>query len=357
MTGLLSRYLTRLFLTRFAVVLIALVGLVTLLDVLANSDEVVEAGGGTAASLGRYTLLRLPSVLSQVIPISVLLATLITLAGLARHSELAALFAAGVSNVRLVLILMPGVLMVAVAQFVIEDWALPRAIGELRAWGVGDFKDRDSSDGGQMIWFRQGDNLMRVRRTWNDDQTLVGVTIFRRDPDGRLVEMIEAARAIYADGAWNLERVKRTPTASGQPIELARLTWPGAIDGTILRSLSLHPRELPWSEVARLAERSGYGNRPLYLYEVWMHKKIARPVATILLLLLGLAAVQLVHLRGHASVMFVIGIAIGFVYWIFDGLVVTIGESGLLPSVLAAWIPPVVLASLAGTIILRHDGK
>lgn len=357
MIGLLSRYLTRLFLARFAVVLIALVALITLLDVLANSDEVVEAGGGAAAALGRYTALRLPSVLSQAIPISVLLATLITLAGLARHSELAAMFAAGVSNIRLTLVLMPGVIIVAAAQFMIEDRALPFAIGELRAWGVGDYKDRAKGGVRQKIWFRQGDNLMRVRRTWNDDQTLVGVTIFRRDPDGRLVEMIEAARATYANGAWNLDQVTRTPTDSGNPEVLSRLIWPDAIDGAVLRSLSLHPRELPWSEVARLAERSGYGNRPLYLYEVWLHKKIARPVATIMLLLLGIAAVQMVHPRGPASIMIVIGIAIGFVYWIFDGLVVTIGESGLLPSAMAAWIPPIVLASLAGTIILRHDGK
>jgi len=357
MIGLLSRYLARLFLARLLVILLGLAALLLLLDLLANSDEIIESGQGIAATLGRYSLLRLPGVLSQVIPISVLLATLIMLAGLARHSELVAIFASGVSHFRLIFTLLPVVLLVAVVQFLVEDWALPPANAALRAWGVADFDDFAAKDDQGRTWFRQGDNLVRVGEISDDSGDLSGMAIFRRDAEGRLIEKIEARRASYADETWVLEDVVRSKPDSADSVSQARLVWPGAIESSVLRLLSVHPRELPWPELTHLVEKSGYGNRPLYLYKVWLHKKVARPFATMILVLVGIAAVQWVHMRRSAAGMLTIGIGVGFVYWIFDEFVVTIGEAGLLPAVAAAWAPPVILGALASAVILRHDGK
>jgi lipopolysaccharide export system permease protein len=357
MKGLLSRYLARLFLARLLVILLGLAGLVILLDLLANSDEIIERGPGIAATLGRYSLLRLPGVLSQVIPVSVLLATLTMLVGLARHSELVAIFASGVSHFRLILTLLPTVLLVAVAQFLIEDRALPPANAELRAWGVGDFEDFTAKDAQGMTWFRQNGNFVRVREVADGRGSLSDIAIFRRDEAGRLIEKIEAESASYADRTWILEKVVRSRPDSRETVSSDRLTWPGAIETSVLRLLSVHPRELPWSELTRLVEKAGYGNRPLYLYKVWLHKKVARPFATMMLILLAVAAVQWIHPRRQATGMLTIGIGIGFVYWIFDELVMTIGEAGLLPAVIAAWAPPIILSTLSGAVILRHDGK
>lgn len=357
MNSLLSRYLARLFLARLLVILLGLAALVLLLDLLANSDEIIEHGQGIAETLGRYSLLRLPGVLSQVIPISVLLATLTMLAGLARHSELVAIFASGVSHFRLILTLLPVVLLVAVVQFVIEDWALPPANAELRAWGVADFEDFAAKDDQGRTWFRQGENFVRVREVSADSGDLTDIAIFRRDAEGRLVERIEAARARYADEIWVLEDVVRSKPDSTDRATQAHLVWRGAIESSVLHLLSVHPRELPWSQVVHLVEKSGYGNRPLYLYKVWLHKKVARPFATMVLVLLGIAAVQWVHPRRPAAGMLILGVGIGFVYWIFDEFVVTIGEAGLLPAMAAAWAPPIILSALASAVILRHDGK
>lgn len=140
-------------------------------------------------------------------------------------------------------------------------------------------------------------------------------------------------------------------------MHLDRLVWPGAIKSAILESLVLHPRDMSWNEVRRLARESGYGNQPVYLYEVWLQKKVARPLATILLVLLAAAAVQKMHPRRSARLMLVSGIGVGFVYWIFDELVVTVGEAGLLPSSLAAWAAPLILGSVSMAVILRYDGS
>jgi len=356
MTWILGRYLSRLLLARLLLILFALVSMATLLDLLANSDEIIKPHGDVAADLGRYVLLRLPGIVSQVVPISLLIAALVTLAGLSRSSELTAIMAAGISPFRQIAALLPAALLVAGGQFLIEDQAVPSATAELRDWGVGDYGDFASKDDSKMTWFRQADNYVRVRRSQAEKELIRDVTIFHRDPGGRLIERIEADHALYKDGVWILQDVTRTGTDDSVPTRMATLEWPEAIEISILHALTLHPKELSYAELRQLADRRGFGNRPLYLYEMWMHKKFARSVATLLMIVLAMAAVQRLLPRRQPGWMLAAGIAGGFVYWISDELIITVGEAGLLPAVVSAWAAPIVLAALSVTVILRGEG-
>lgn len=356
MISVLGYYLSRLFLGRLVLMLFGLAATAILIDLVAASDDIIKPGDDVALVLGKYALFRLPGILSQVIPITVLVAALITFAGLARNSELAAILGAGVSPLKQVRVLLPAVALVAVVQFVIEDQALPRSTNALRDWGVGDYGDVGQGDDDRPTWFRQGNNFVRMRSDDDTGDVMRGIDIFRRDAEGQLIERIQADSATYRDGVWSLKDVTRTLADEGTVTKSPGLDWPEAIEFSILRSLTLHPKELTWIELRRLAARSGYATRPLYLYEMWIHKKIARPLATVLMVLLAVASVQHILPRRQPGLMLTVGIAIGFVFWICDELVVTVGEAGLLPPMVAAWAPPLVLGALCATVILRDDG-
>ena len=156
-----SRYLSRLYLMRFAFLLLGLALLVVFLDFLADGDEVLKAGGGAATSVLRYTILRLPEIVSELIPITAMLAGFITFAGLARFRELTALLGVGISKFTLAAAIAPAAVLVATMQFAIEDQALPLAVGELREWGVGDYA---VSEDAKVTWIRQGTDIVRIGR-------------------------------------------------------------------------------------------------------------------------------------------------------------------------------------------------
>ena len=356
MISILGKYITRQFLAHVLVVLTALSAVMLLADLLANGDEIIESSQDVAAALSRYGALRLPATLSQVLPMSVLLASLTLLVGLARHSELTAVFGAGLSHFRLIMMLMPGALAIAAAQFLIEDQVVPAVSAHLRDWGIGDYKNSGTGDPRGLTWIRQDANVVRIGGTDAARDEIFEVTIFRRDAEGRLMERVEAREASYRDGSWILRDVVRTDPETGARVTQEDMVWPHAIETAVLHSLSLHPRELSWAEVWRLAAKSGYGNQPVYLYNVWLQKKVARPLATVLLVLLAVASVQRMHPRRSARLMLVAGVGIGFVYWVFDEFVVTMGEAGLLPSFLAAWTAPISLGAAAMAVILRYDG-
>ena len=51
-----------------------------------------------------------------------------------------------------------------------------------------------------------------------------------------------------------------------------------------------------------------------------------------------------------------IGFGLGFLYFISDGLVMSLGETGAVPPVVAAWLPILVFASVGGAWLIRLEG-
>ncbi|HSV28547.1 MAG TPA: LptF/LptG family permease, partial [Candidatus Omnitrophota bacterium] len=92
----LGRYLRWLFMLRFVAALLALTALLQLVDLMDRSDEILDRGLGWPGML-RFAVLRLPLVVPSVIPIAALASAVLTLAGLAYSSEVAAMRASGLA--------------------------------------------------------------------------------------------------------------------------------------------------------------------------------------------------------------------------------------------------------------------
>jgi len=348
-----ARYLSRLYLMRFAFLLLGLALLVVFLDFLADGDEVLEASGGAVLPILRYTMLRLPEIVAELIPITAMLAGFVTFAGLARFRELTALLGVGISKFKLAAAIAPAALLVAATQFVIEDQALPLAVGELRAWGVADYA---SSDGEKATWIRQGTDIVRIGRFDRAADRLQNVTIFRRDGAGNLLERVDAETAVYRGGDWSLQGVRRSTPGTPAEIEAQPLGWPQGMSLDLLLSAATHPKETTLMELIDVGARSDLGTQPGYRYKLWLHERLAGPVTTLVLIMLTVALAQPFESRTGRGMLLAAWLAAGFVAWTFDGLVLTFGEIGLLPPVLAAWTPPAVFAVVAVWLML-HDER
>lgn len=354
MISTISRYLSALFLARFGFLLFGLSILVVFLDFMADGDEVLEAGDGTASPILFYTLLRLPEILSELIPITAMLAGFLTFAGLARHHELTAMLGIGVSKFKLALAILPAGVLVALMQFAIEDQALPVAVDELRAWGVADYAAKN--DAGP-VWIRQGTDIARIGRLDHAADRLEDVTIFRRDADGNLLERIEAEAAVYGDDTWSLQGVRRTEPGEGAEIETAPLDWPQGLSPKLMRAAASHPKETPLLELLTVSAQSDLGTQPRYRYQVWLQERIAGPVTTVILIIMTVGLAQPFERRGGPGFLLAVWLATGFVCWTFDGLVLTFGEIGLLPPALAAWTAPVVFLAVALSLMLNDERR
>ena len=353
MTSIIARYVNRLLLGRFVLVLIGLAALMLLLEFLADSDKVIETSDDAVAALALYLILRLPDVLGELIPVAALLAGLLTFAELARHSELTAIYAGGMSKVRLAVAIMPILMLIAGFQLLIEDQARPAALKELRAWGVGDYDAGDASD---PTWLRRGSDILRIQGIEPALTELQGVSIFRRDEDGNLIGKLDAARAVIEDGSWMLYQVTRSDIAAASVDHLDRMSWSSDLAPEDLDMLITNPPEMPLLDLLRVARHPELGSQPAFRYATWLHERLAGPVTTVMLLLLTVALARPPRGRANQGALIATGIAAGFLLWTFDGIVLNFGDLGLVPPLLAAWTPVPVIAAIALTIVLRDHG-
>ena len=344
---ILMLYMSRLFAARFALILAGLAVLVLLLDVMAQSSEII-AGSDGAAALWRYGWLRLPLIISRLIPFSVLIAALLTLIFLARHGELVVMTGAGVSQFKLILMFLPVVVAIAGGHFWIDDRAAPASIRALDAWGVAGFSAGRSSTAGDgaVLWVRAGNDVIRLRRDGDGHNRLGAVSIFHRDEEGNLIERLDAAAAINDHGTWTLYDVSRFDVAGNRLSKLAKMAWPGNLRPSQISTLSRHPKALSISAVWRFVRSPGYGSRPLYVYKTWLNRKLAVPLASLMMILLAVPLTQRFQRHGGVGSTLAIGVAMGFCFFVFDGFTLAVGEAGLLPPWIAAWAPTLTFAAI-----------
>jgi lipopolysaccharide export system permease protein len=352
--SIISRYVNRLLLGRFALVLLGLAALMLLLEFLGDSDQVIAANDDAVEALALYMVLRLPDILAELIPVAALLAGLLAFAELARHSELTAIYAGGMSKVRLALAIVPAFVLIGGFQLLIEDQARPVAMKELRAWGVGDY---DTSDDARATWLRRGADILRIEAIDPGQLELHGLTIFRRDAEGNLIAKIDAARAVFQDGSWTLYDVARSQVASATVDKVEHMSWSGDVVPGDLDLLVTGPAEMPLRELLRVVDDPELGSQPAYRYATWLHERIAGPVTTAMLLLLTVALARPPRGRATQGTLVAAGIGAGFLLWTFDNLVLSFGDLGLVPPLLAAWTPVPVIAAIAASVVLHDHGS
>lgn len=341
-------------LSRFVLLFVALTIAALMLDMLAFADEIVEAGGNSTQALLRYSLLRAPMIANKLVPFAALLATLVVLTRMVRHSELTAIRASGFSQFQLMLALLPAAFLIALPQFALDAWLAPKAVNELRAWGVGDYGESFGGTG-DVTWLREGDNMVRIRHVNVEEGLLSGVTIIRRSGNGDFEDRVLAESAQYDGETWRLDEVTISDPRGNAPERRESMIWETQIEPETFSIFSEHPSEMSFFSLVRFLESPSFGNRPQYLYETWFHKRLAIPVTTVLIVLLCVPLVQRFERTARVTTMILAGVGLGFVYLSFDGVILSIGEAGLLPAQLAAWVPTLILMSVTGSIAFYYE--
>jgi len=348
-----TRYCSRLFLASFFVILSGFVALVGSFDLMKNGDQVVQRHAGEGLALAHYAVLRVPEIVSIVLPLCVLVAALLTLARLALNNEVLAFRSSGVPSYKLMLAFLPAAALVSGFHFLVNDQLSPRARHALARWGAQGKLPQAPVEGG--FWTRDGTAIIHFQEVFNAGAELRQVTVFRLDQNSNLVQRITARSAKYLGGRWLLQGVRRLSVPTGSQDQLAQLDWSTDLRPSHLADLATPPSSLSLTELLRFAAHPAIGNHPNYLYKIWLYRRIALLVLSPLMVLLAAPVAAGLDRLGGVALRFGIGVGIGFLYFVLDGAVLKIGESGAIPAVLGALCPMVVFAVLGAAMLARMD--
>jgi len=354
----LTLYLAKMFALRIIAVLTMLVLVLLMLDLLGKSGDILAVNGNGNAEIWQYAALRAPQLAARFLPYSVLLATIITLAGLNQNSEVIAMKAAGMSAHQILAPLLLSGMVVAMISFAFNERVVTRANATLSAWENVDYgavPDDPATRGN--VYFSDGRNiLMAASASGRGEQTvLTSVTFYERDDNDMIVRQLRAGSASFVGPGWRLVGASAFSVASAQLQEVGDVVVaPGVTLGQVELG-RVNPDAETLSQLSRSIEAlESSGRRTSELEAKWWHK-IAGPLSAMLMPLLGAVAGFGLARSGNLFVRAVIGMALGFAYFVVDNAALAMGSFGGYPPLLAAWAPFFLFLLVGETVLVRTE--
>lgn len=364
---ILQRYYLREFTSLFAIVAFGL-GLVFSLMDLINKINDFMPHKPSMGDLFLYAGLTFPQYLLYLMPMASLLSGLFVFGQAGKRRETLAIKASGGSIKTL---LMPFVylgIVLSIASFLMGEFVVPYCSRETHLLRDALSKKENiltSKEG--TLWLRTNDAIVKIDLFLPGKGTIKGVTIMRIEHD-MLTERTEAESAEWRpalgsagspgvtgsqeipggtrSGVWQLRGVTQYTIKSGTITKYKELQTDAIASPEIFRKDVQQPEEMNVRELTSYTQRlksAGFRNTKLL---VDIQSRISYPLINAIMLVLGIAlAVR--GVVGGGLVTAAIGIFISLFYWVAYTTSLSLGYTGILPPVPAAWLMPLLFGGMA----------
>jgi LPS export ABC transporter permease LptF/LPS export ABC transporter permease LptG len=309
-----------------------------------------------------YFRFLVPFLVYQLAPLATLVATLVTLAVLAKNNEVIAFKASGVSLYRLILPLAFAGCLLAGGMFLLDNTFLPYANQRQDALR-NEIKGRPAQTYFQPArqWiFGENNKIYNYELFDSDRQLFGGLNVFELDPATfQLRRRVFATRATWEPtentwvltGGWVREFNSVGRVSSFYPFKafsLPELSEPPSYFRREVRQYY----QLNWRQLGQYIASLRQAGFDIARLSVQWQKKFAFPLIAPIIVLLGAPFAFLVGTRGAIGGL-ALGVAISVVYWATAALFEAMGSIGQLPPFLAAWAPDAIFGFLAVYFSLR----
>ena len=354
----LTLYLAKLFVVRIFAVLVMLVLVLLMLDLLGSTGKILAPEGNGQAEIWRYASLRIPQLIARFLPYSVLLATLITLVTLNQNSEVVAMKAAGLSAHQVLSPLLLTAAVIAILSFAFNERIVTRADASLKAWEAAEYGPIPQENGVRSnVYLTDGDNILTAASLAGRGERirLTDVTWYKRAPGGLILEQVRASSAQYAGPGWRLMDPVRFDVGTAETTEIDKLVVGETLTPERIDLQSVDPDGQSFWELSQTIDAfEALGRRTSEMRASWWHR-ISGPLSSLLMPLLGSVAAFGLARSGQLFLRAIIGMALGFAYFVVDNAALAMGSFGGYPPFLAAWAPFLLFLLVGETVLIRTE--
>lgn len=353
----LDRYIAAFFIKNF---LIAVFAMTSLFLFQALLGDILDKSFGADQVL-IYHLLNLPQIVVQMMPPSILLATVFTLSGLSRTNELVACHSIGIGVWRIMSLILSVVFIVSCIVLVMEDRILPPTFRKRTTYYWREMRHRPDpflDIQKDKIWYRSKNLIYNLQLFDAKSNSIYGMAVYTFDENFNLVQVVDAQKAEYTPSGWRLMNGTVTVFSAQDAFPLtSRFTeksltipeTPKDFQEIEKETEGLRLKEL-WKYIGRVRS-AGADTKS---YEVKFHSKISLAFIPIVMCFLGIPFSLRGRREGGMAKDFGLCLGVTFFYWLFYSIGLSLGTNGVLPPWLAAWLPSFIFAALAGGLIARQ---
>lgn len=344
-----TRHVLKSFLSLFLLIFLCAVAIFLIIDFAGNSRVWISR---LPEERTAYYLNYLPYIAYLVCPIALLLAAVFSIGNLARHFELVALRAAGLSVARILAPVFWAGVVVSVLMFVLQDRILPDANQKrfrIQEPGSNMFDGSDPKERARFLYTAADGTLLYFQHYSGQRRAGTVVTALRLQ-DGAPVSRVDARHLEWTDSlGWRFRegtlREFQGDSVAARAFETYALPGLGDPPADLLDE-RVYPDEMSLAELQRRIDVLQRNGEPSHALRTHWHFRFASSFVNFIMAALGaLLAVNAV--RTGLSRNFGVGLLMTFLYYVALRIGLVLGENGGIPPMAAAWFGNMVFFPVA----------
>jgi lipopolysaccharide export system permease protein len=354
---IITRYFTREFLKIFFLCLSSFLALYLLVDLLEHIDDMIKNQVAFGLII-KYCLSSIPMIIYQMCPMGMLLCTFITLGLFVKHNEIMALRAHGVSLYRVLRVFVFIAVSLCVFSLWLQEYVLPTTNQIVKEIKNVNIKGKKPSKLFKKFnyWYRSQDTIYNIDYFDPDKNVLQKISVLYFDSSFNIIKRVDAQSATWENDVWLFHTGIEREFLPDGTMKLNRFEKkPLSINKTPddFKSARKEAEEMSFTELWSFVKKMRQEGYLPTSYEVDMYAKISYAFITVIMALLGIPFALRTGRSGGMAFGITLSIVLGFVYWIFFAFCVSLGKSGALPPILAAWTANITFGML-GLYLFLH---
>jgi len=340
-------------LSRAAGTMFALLAIFLIIEVFDKSRYLGH--GMNVPLLVEYLLLKTPFMISEFMPVILLIAVSIYITEISHHHEIVSMRAAGLGMEKIMTPILCVGLIGAGLMLAIGEWITPTTNSRLDVMERVIIHHQAPSHQG-IQWLKDGNRFYQL--TPLDDQTFK-MMMLETNHKGIWTKRMDASHATFKNGQWLLQDVY--------------ISEPDKQEGMVLRhQKSVHFASKISPDTADPPSANHMTFMQLYKYThnlqqaglsstsfaFTLHRKLAAPSACFVMVLLAMALTMNMGSRVSArSWGLASAITLGLLFYVLGNASGLLASSEQLPAPYAAWLPILFFGGITGFLLLHKEGK
>lgn len=363
---ILQKYLLGEFLKYFVITLLSLILFYIVVDFISNIGAFTKHSPEFKYII-LYFFYKLPEVTYRVLPLSVLLATLLSISFFNKNNEIMAIKSSGLSMLKFFTPLIIFGVALSIFAFLLSNFVAVRSNVLRRVVMQKDINKNKLYKAGSVykyttkhIFIHYKQFIITAEAMEPASKIIKGVSVYMFNSKFVLIKRYIAENGYF--GKKDLELINAEEddfnykNARGfvqKTVKIIKI--PIYLDLNFFRSYTLKPEFLSiisLSQMISVAKKTELG---LSYILTSYYFKLSYPLINLILILIGISIGLLLGKKGNSPVSIGISLAFAFTWWIINSIALSLGESAQLNPLLSAFIADIIFLSLAIYLIVDID--
>jgi lipopolysaccharide export system permease protein len=349
---ILHRYIFSLLAKNFSIGLVTFVFLFLMVDFLDRIDNIL-AEKASLWLIVQYFACRIPMIVTLMLPVALIFATLFTFGLLSKSSEITAMRASGVTLLWLARPLLIFGLGLSLTSLLLNEIVVPASERSQKEIYNIKIRQKDARGGYNQsdFWWRSGSHFYAIQLFNSKTKSMRNLSDFELNGEWQVIRRTDAASVLWlTEGlGWSMQNVARYHFDGDlMRIEkLADLPLPIPETPSDFYEFKDDPTTMSFSELRSFINKQSSNGVSTSQYLPDLYGKLAFPLVIFITGVLVLPFTLLPARSGSMAISSLAAIFVAFAYYAVDSFSISMGRAELLPPMLAAWSANIVMGLVA----------